>query len=203
MQFVIRSSASILPAVAPRKRAEIEEIAERLIKRFYPDCLTTPQPLPVNDFLEFDLPNAFGVRIGVSDDFPVGVEGVTDPHNIDGEAELTLPGWVYQRLQAHDPRARFTAIHEGGHGVLHVPQLRSALISGGAPKLYRREELQLFRNPEWQANVFAGAFLMPTPAVLAVVKRWGVDPDRLASTFTVSRSAAETRLYYMGRVRLL
>jgi len=57
----------------------------------------------------------------------------------------------------------------------------------------------IFRSPEWQANVWAAAFLMPTPAVRRYLERLSQTGEEFtregfAAHFQVSRQAAAIRL---------
>lgn len=189
-----------VPMVAPRKRHEIESYADRLVRELYPDQYDTPIAIPVGDFFEFVLPTRFQVNTHVSDRLPAWVEGMAIPPGVSGDrSEILLAESVYERLLDDQPRARFTAAHECLHGLLHLKEIRMRLVDGSAPALYRRHEIPRYRNPEWQADVFAGTFLMPTPAVKAFVERYGADPRAMAKTFVVSVRAAELRLLFMGR----
>jgi hypothetical protein len=65
--------------------------------------------------------------------------------------------------------------------------------------LFRRGAIDAFRDPEWQANAFAAAALMPIGAVRAIadgVRRTfpGLLVDRLASKMGVSIDAAGLRV---------
>jgi hypothetical protein len=57
----------------------------------------------------------------------------------------------------------------------------------------------IFRSPEWQANVWAAAFLMPLPAVRSYLARLSATGEEFtregfAAHFQVSRQAAAIRL---------
>ena len=58
---------------------------------------------------------------------------------------------VYERAVKGIPRDRFTLCHELGHYLLHQPQFMS----------YARGEIPRYRQPEWQANTFAGELMAP------------------------------------------
>lgn len=58
---------------------------------------------------------------------------------------------VYERAVQGMPRDRFTLCHELGHYLLHQPECVS----------YARGEVPRYRNPEWQANTFAGELMAP------------------------------------------
>ncbi len=50
------------------------------------------------------------------------------------------------------------------------------------------------RDPEWQANDFAGAILMPKPMVLEAIYRKPNPVEEIVQTFHTSRTSAEVRL---------
>lgn len=68
---------------------------------------------------------------------------------------ICLPERTYSALLAAEPRARFTAAHELGHLLMHT---------SSHVHYARAEHSDPNSNPEWQANVFASAFLMPETA---------------------------------------
>lgn len=193
-----------VPVVAPLSRREIEVIADDLVQELFPYCWDTPMPVPIQEFFDFILPERFMIQTGASDQLPRGVEGIAYPNSADNPAEIILQERVYNLLLDGNPRARFTGAHESGHVVLgHLDLLQTQLVEGRAPALHRQQNIAAFCNPEWQANVFAGTFLMPTAAVQAFVYRYGADSARLTETFMVSYKAAETRLRYMRRQGLI
>ena len=58
---------------------------------------------------------------------------------------------VYNGAVKGNPRDRFTLCHELGHYILHQPNNIS----------YARGDIPVYRNPEWQANVFAAELMAP------------------------------------------
>ena len=92
-------------------------------------------------------------------------------------------------------RDRFTIAHELGHFVVHY--LWKARKEGQAqPKMMalRKDSDRV----EWEANWFAAAFLMPSDAFAEQYAELAGDLDQLASTFCVSRAAAEVRASSLG-----
>jgi IrrE N-terminal-like domain len=65
---------------------------------------------------------------------------------------LRMSDSSYNKLFDGDPHARFTAAHEFGHLLLHCEQ---------TVHYARGSRIDARTDPEWQANVFAGTFLMP------------------------------------------
>ena len=58
---------------------------------------------------------------------------------------------VYEGAVKGRPRDRFTLCHELGHYILHQPEFMS----------YARGDIPRYRQPEWQANTFAGELMAP------------------------------------------
>ena len=73
-------------------------------------------------------------------------EALTVPN----ENRILIREDIYSRAVEGQGRARFTIIHEIGHALLH----------GGRSVSYARGEIPTYCDPEWQANAFAGEFLM-------------------------------------------
>ena len=122
-----------------------------------------------------------------------GHDGVTDF----AEKICAVSEDVYNGIAEDHPRSRFTGAHEFGHVVLHANQLTEQLREGRAvPQLYRGE-IQSYEDPEWQANYFAGAILMPAVHMFELYAE-GADEYEVADIFTVSRRSAEIRLSIIG-----
>ncbi len=75
------------------------------------------------------------------------------------------------------PRDRFTIMHEIAHYVLHRG-IEIRLARDG-------QKVEPFRDPEWQADAFAGEFLMDCDIVGEML------PEEISRTCGVSMSAAE------------
>ncbi len=58
---------------------------------------------------------------------------------------------VYEGAIKGDCRDRFTLCHEIGHYFLHQPNSIS----------FARGNIPVYRDPEWQANTFAGELMAP------------------------------------------
>ncbi|MEH3063662.1 MAG: ImmA/IrrE family metallo-endopeptidase [Methylobacterium radiotolerans] len=130
----------------PMSRANIEAgtMAIRKLLGFTDPFLDVPR------LLEYALGGiAPGFTFEVLDRDVMGSRhGQMDP----GKRIVALRLDVYEGLIAGRGRDRFTACHEVGHAVLHGGRL-NRLAPGVKPAPYR--------DPEWQANAFAGALLMP------------------------------------------
>lgn len=191
------TSLKPVPMVRPRKRREIEAKATRLARQQYPDQVAHLEPIPVDHFFEFRLPQLMQIEVGVSADLEFGVEGEARPGTSGRPPLLLLSERVFMQMTEGMGRARFTGAHECGHGIFHLPEISETLVDNGIPSLYRSQEIPRYRDPEWQSNVFAGAFLLPTEAVQAFVDRFGASHEQLARRFNVSYAAAEMRLRLM------
>jgi len=119
-------------------------------------CAETPY-VDAETLLDLLLPRglpAFGYGIKSCDEMG-DAHGLSTPD----ECFIWLRDDVYEGACAGNGRDRFTVIHEVGHLLLHTSD-RIMLRRGlGKPKTYC--------DPEWQANCFAGEFLMPPELVRA------------------------------------
>ena len=113
---------------------------------------------------------------------------------ISGETRLEPDGYRI-RVNSTDgeKRQRFTLAHELGHVLLgHVsasaPVLRDPKAKGTPVA---------FDAHERDANLFAASVLMPGDAVRAAIHE-GLNLDRLARLFDVSRQAMQVRLVRLG-----
>lgn len=113
----------------------------------------------------------------------MGAEGRTDWY----QPVITLSETTYRKLCAGNPRARMTAAHELGHLLMHY---RNPVFS------YRTASRDPRVDPEWQANRFAAALLMPAQAFYKMRSI-----DEAQATFGVSFTAALHRARDL-RVRL-
>jgi Zn-dependent peptidase ImmA (M78 family) len=155
--------------VAPRTKREIEAIAEDVRHALDLGLEDRVSMLPILEQVLYDVIEDY--EFHVEDDHVMGnLEGLTDTHR----PIIKLKNSVYLGLERAQNRPRFTAAHEFGHLVLHC----------GLPT-YRAfsTEYQPLCDPERQANIFAGAFLMPRQAFLAcrtvkeVMQKFGVSHD--------------------------
>jgi Zn-dependent peptidase ImmA (M78 family) len=119
--------------------------------------------------LEFVLPDLIeDYDFQVVDDAELaGAEGLTDL----SRPVIRMSNTTYSELLEADPRARFTAAHELGHLLMH---------SNNHIHYARVDHVDRRSDPEWQANEFAAAFLMPeasfrqTQSIEEAMTRFGV-----------------------------
>lgn len=116
-----------------------------------------------------------------------------------GEAfKVELRQDVVDRARAGEGRDRFTAAHELAHVVLHGELLKSAR----RPHLFRDigkmrpQDLKPYKDPEWQANSWASAFLMPYEGAKRFLGRqsFRFELTDFCENFGVSHQAANIRL---------
>ena len=182
-----------VPPVSPLSGEQIEARSLSLVRQLHPDTIDRCIALPIHLILETQLTAVCGVHFCV-DNLPDGTEG-----RFEGD-ELIINNNVYWAAHRGDPRARYTFAHEFGHCVLHKAQLKAMNQSRtNAPRLYCRDELKPYLDPEWQANKFAAALLMPRPAVRALAAgqplwRPGELESEVAQVLNVSKQTAGYRV---------
>lgn len=167
--------------VKARSRVDIETLARDVRGLFGINGDDRASMLPL---LEHVLPEVMdGYEFRVVEDGAIGTaEAITDFM----KPIITFTNSVYQRLRVANGRARFTAAHELGHLLMHT----------GRGVGYARGNVKPYQCPEWQADAFAGAFMMPSNGFRGLSS-----VDEAAALFGVSRSAAQTRAKTLG-VRL-
>lgn len=131
-------------------RNEIAELAYTIRK----SCgLENKLHFPVMHFLETVLPSIddnFGYEI-VEDRSLPGTYAEYDPV----ENCIRIRQSVYDQACKGNPHHRFTIAHEIGHYFLHGRAVAFARCSDST-------YIPAYKDPEWQANSFAAALLMPT-----------------------------------------
>lgn len=160
--------------VAPLSRAAIEQYAEEVRRTF---GIGEHQAVDMLQIIEHVLPRVwvdFTYEYVPQDELG-GAEATTSMT----ERAIRITEPVYEATRRGHPRYLFTLAHELGHLLLHT---------GKQTSLARGEKVKAYLDPEWQANTFASAFLMPENGVRAcscisdIMRRFGV-----------SRPAAEIR----------
>ena len=182
------------------KHEYIEEYAEQLLEHYNPELLKTPQQIDWTDFLEY---------LGLNIDF-ANIAKHTDGEDILGTCcfddlvplpiynekkertevkELNTGDVVLNSILEQQPqRLLFTALHEGGHWVLHKPYYFGMLQAKGQMSLFgeadkvikccRKSDIEpkgkhnLVTTEDFlenQANVFAAAVAVPKKVVKKLV----------------------------------
>jgi len=184
----------------PMSGVQIDRIAERLVAKYQSEVLLGKAPFDIEDFVEFELENLAGINYDPSGILPPGIYGVTDCK----ERKL----WISQDLVEDETSEKFfrsTLAHETGHSILHAPDLIRAgkqqvfeqRKGENKAQLYRRSNLPVYRNPEWQAYRFAGALLMPTKPFEKMVSE-GATTHELSEIFNVNPAFVRARLKSLG-----
>lgn len=165
--------------VVPRSRKQIEAIAGAM--RIYLG-VTEGARIALQPILEFALDDLVeGAYFKIANDSELGgAEGMTDGQH----PVITLSASTYMCLQRSDCRARMTVAHEIGHLLLHSGQ-----------KVYHFEEPMNDNrfDPEWQADEFAAALLMPKLPFMRIKT-----VHQAMEAFGVSRAAAIRRAWVVG-----
>lgn len=200
---VVRVAQSEIRETEARSHAEIAAAAEACAREHFPDALRRGDPIPVHELLDPEEASrlAGGVPVEVC-----AVPGLRDEAVCEATEDglaLRLRPDIRERAIAGDGRARFTLAHELAHLVLHRTDLARALGRAFRDVVTPTQKLPpgvpIYRSPEWQANVWAAAFLMPEASVRVFLRRLAdehreLDVVELAQHFQVSRDAAAIRL---------
>lgn len=128
---------------------------------------------PIVQFIEFGLANP------ICSDFNyeiVTTEDMGDMYGVTNTSDNTMKirEDVYWGAVKGVPRDRFTLCHELGHYFLHQPEFMS----------FARGDIPYYRNPEWQANTFAGELMAPYDLTR------NMDADEIMKKCGMSRQAA-------------
>jgi len=132
--------------------------------------------------------------LGVADKFDIRIERIALEDDLSGilYKEKESNSWVMQINEDHHPnRQRYTIAHELGHFCLHR-------------HLKQRFEDKIFfrgveaNKPEWQANDFASAILMPEDRFREMVRSGASKVEVLAKEFKVSTLALRIRAKNLG-----
>ncbi|MCF6156162.1 MAG: ImmA/IrrE family metallo-endopeptidase [Candidatus Brocadia sp.] len=109
-----------------------------------------------------------------------------------------------------EPRQKYfcrsTMAHEIGHAILHVSDykrakaiLKSIHNKDHILRMYYEKELKPYMNPEWQAWRFAGALLMPAPAIKEATME-GNGIYNMSQRFGVNSAFVKSRLKTLTKI---
>lgn len=112
------------------------------------------------------------------------VEACWDPESM----TMHVRSDVFEKVCQDDPRARFTIVHELGHGLLgHRRTINRS---------ERERRPEVYEDSEWQANQFAAEVLMP----LNVIRMFKLNTALKVEThFNVSSQAAARRVTQLAK----
>lgn len=197
----------------PMRASDIEAKAETFAKKRWPKHVEQGAAMPIAELLAGfdDIGPDLGIQQRVEfERHPTAANGAVDLEGWakcldDDIIEISIRADVFDRARDGHGRSRFVVAHEVAHAALHArlmaerpgePLFRDAVCTATerlAPGA------RIYESPEWQANTFASALLMPTDAVKAFIRAHAQrDADcgvgEIAEHFRVSRQAAEIRM---------
>ncbi len=158
----------IAPALS---RVAIEQLTDNIRTKF--NC--TNYYFDIISFLEMVIPSidgSFNYDYVESNELPDKTYAYYDS----SKNQIKILSTVYERACNDNGRDRFTIAHEVGHYFLHREGC-----------MFARTELEVpaYRSPEWQANTFASALLIPKN----LTKYLSI--EQIANKCKVSHQAAE------------
>lgn len=155
-------------SVEPMSRKSIRDLVAKFREIF---GLENTLFFPIVQFIEWCLPQ-LGLDFEILD-----VCEMQDTYGLTNTNKNTLyiREDVYIRAYNGVARDRFTLCHELGHFLLHTPDRVS----------FARGEIPIYRDPEWQANTFAGELMAPYRLT------HNMSVDEIVEQCGMSRKAAE------------
>lgn len=170
-------------SVQRRSRKQIADLANAVRRELGMEAGERIAMQPVIEFALEDMIDGAYFRV-VEDHKLAGAEAKTDWH----QPVITFSAGTYAKLKRGDPRSRMTAAHELGHLLMHTKR---------PIFYYRTKSRNMEFDPEWQADEFAAALLMPEEAFRSMTS-----VRQIMRRFGVSRCAAMRRARLLGiRIR--
>lgn len=186
-----------VPPMPPLSMRAIEGIAEGLLAEIEPSALLQPTRLDLARWADQTLME-YGICVTPASARELGDRlAATDPTDRYGTTDILMERFHFDELMAGgraSNRARGTLVHELGHVVLHVPEVRERIRSPNRlllSRLVRRDQLPPFRDPEWQAWALGGCIVAPRATIEMTGSR---DVRMLAHIFGVSTAFMENHL---------
>jgi len=186
----------------PRSYKVLAEAAETLASKLFAQAVAEGQVIPIQDLLSASrLSEISGAAVTIQPDENLREEAVSEYRDDAVAVRLRLDVW--RGAKAGNARFRFTVAHEIGHVVLHRSDLirhRGCAFRDVVTATEKLPpEVPIFCSPEWQANAWAGAFLMPLAGVRSYLGRLRKQGNEFSQTlfalhFQVSSQAASIRL---------
>jgi hypothetical protein len=188
----MNEAIKVIGSVEPRSYSNIDTTANNLIKELCP-YIQLGDPVPIVDLVEFDLRKRLNYALDVRPvaDFNDSSVEAAAIFKEDGKFFI-IPEKLLENANNGNSRDRFTLAHEAGHFVL---EHNIGLPVYGSLR-ENRNSIEAFRNPDWQADCFAGAFLMPGFLLMKLRQKLQkrLDITDVVKYFRVSESAANIRL---------
>lgn len=165
-------------AVPPLSRSDIRYLAKALRRAFRINGTNVDiVRLVENRLYELLGPYKYSFEIGSEEEMGIN-HGLTIPER----NSIMIREDVYEGACRGNGRDRFTLAHELGHFLMH----KDCLV--GLARVGTGEKLPAYRDSEWQANAFAGEFLMDSDVIR------GMSAEEIAEQCGVSLDAARTQL---------
>lgn len=209
------------------RQADLDKVAEQILRKVYPRALSYAVPLPVATFAK-----ELGLHIEYAGIDPDGEilgqiffeSATTTVYRPDGVAQIlsVTPGTIiaggkFPYCLATAPQSRNTVIHECVHWMLHrAAFMLSATAESKAAMMACRNISAASNNQtrtpleqmEWQANALAPRLLMPAWAVRFVAERWMHKLERLPLKLRMERVIEHVSAHFetskqMTKIRLL
>jgi hypothetical protein len=183
----------------PMSANDIGNEAIRILKKYQRSALFHPEAVSIEWLVEKVFSDhGFCLELKPDTYFTADVEAVTDFQ----KRIVYIRESTYNKLGEDDGRARFTLAHECAHVILHTEHLLQKLAT--AARAVDITQVPPYISPEWQANTFAAALLMPKQTFwseYSAIMRdhqdgffTGFEVHVLANTFKVSCIAVEKRI---------
>lgn len=178
-------------------KRKIEDAARKVLFDFSPNSVTSLKMLDIEKMFENYVPKRFGINTGY-EEMNAGIHGYTDPSALRSAVAISL-------IDSKDlPTVRFgrsTIGHEVAHAILHAHQFRrkkaeSTFLHDDAhlsKYLFRKTEVAVYENPEWQAWEFCKSLFMPRVAVESAVAD-GCSVRDISEIINLNPAFVESRL---------
>lgn len=181
-------------SVTPLRRIDLEKQAVGYLKKYQPEVLKKVKAVDLARLLDYCIYDSHGFSPKIVSGFGSSeIEAQTDFLN----KTIEITSECYDSLDVPG-RPRFTVGHELGHVVIHSSQFPSLITS---LQRTQKAKIETYENPEWQADHFSGALLMPLSTIFPLFSRLRdaeYDSDEIveeiANEYLVSYSAAIARI---------
>ena len=197
-------------------REDIENIAEDVLKEFFPQNLILPKPLDTAELLEDRLGLTVKQKyIATLSSAVLGLIVMSDEVEIPSYDEMYKPTVLQETygtvlinkhlcVRENTARRRYTETHEGANFILHGEYFKTAANSAANRKNNSREfiacrKVELYGQKtnndsdwmEWQADSLAAALLMPGNVFCSfarsVMRKYGITGRHIVNNFYVNK----------------